>query len=195
VVWHLLFQNGRQANLSHARTAQYSLSLNQGGGGNHKDIITAALPAGFKQQWYVEHDERLAPSARVSKKSLLLGGDHRVKDAFEPIERRRVGKNALAEKPSIDTPSLRFGPWESIGDGPDSGAARREKPVNHSIGIEERHPKAAEHRGGRALSHTDRARKAEDDQCDGTRLATIAARNSGVTFTGVPNQASKPGRP
>jgi hypothetical protein len=101
----------------------------------------------------------------------------------------------LAEKPSIDAAGVRFGPGERIGNGPDSGAARREKPVNHSIGIEERHPKAAEHRRGSALSHADRAGKPQNDHCDGTRLATIAARNSGVIFTGVPNQASNPGRP
>ena len=46
-----------------------------------------------------------------------------------------------------------------------------------------------------ALSHADRAGKTENDQRDGTNVATIAALKSVVTCTGAPNQASKPGRP
>jgi len=66
--------------------------------------------------------------------------------------------------------------------------------VNHQIRIEQWYSEAPQHRCRGALTHTDRAGKAENNQ-GGARVATIVARSSGVTRTAAPNQASKPGRP
>jgi len=67
--------------------------------------------------------------------------------------------------------------------------------VDDKVCVEDGNSKPPQRGSGCALSHTDRAGKTENDQRDGTNVATIAALKSVVTCTGAPNQASKPGRP
>ena len=67
--------------------------------------------------------------------------------------------------------------------------------MDNMVCVKDGNSKPLERRSGGALSHTDRAGKTESDQRDGANVATIAALKSEVTCTGVPNQASKPGRP
>jgi hypothetical protein len=62
------------------------------------------MAAGFEQQRDIEHGEGLAPSAGVIEKPLLRGGDHRMKDMLEPLERSRIPKCPLSEKSPIDPP-------------------------------------------------------------------------------------------
>ena len=71
----------------------------------------------------------------------------------------------------------------------------REQLVGGPVRVKERHSKPPQHCRGSALSHTDRTGEADDDHRDGAKVATIAARSRCVTCTGVPNQASNPGRP
>jgi hypothetical protein len=101
---HLLFQNGSQANRCHAGAPQHPLALHQGRCRHHEDIITPAIAAGFKQQRNIQHGKRLAPGAGVIEKPLLSGGDHRMKDLLQPLERSRIPEYPLPEKSPIDPP-------------------------------------------------------------------------------------------
>jgi hypothetical protein len=64
--------------------------------------MTPAIAASFEQQRDIEHGKRLAPGSGAIEKPLLRGGDHRMKDLLEPLERSRIPEYPLPEKPSID---------------------------------------------------------------------------------------------
>jgi hypothetical protein len=98
----LLFQDRSQANRGHAGSPQHPLALHQGRCRYHEDIITPTIAAGFEQQRDIEHGERLAPGSGTIEKPLLRGGDHRMKDLLEPLERSRIPEYPLPEKSPID---------------------------------------------------------------------------------------------
>ena len=100
----------------------------------------------------------------------------------------------LAEQCSIDAAVFRRDTRKRGRNDRNGSPGRRQQTVNDHIRIEHRHSESPQHRRRGALAHADRAGKAENNQ-GGARVATIAARNSGVTRTGGPNQASNPGRP
>jgi len=104
---HLLFQNGSQANRCHAGAPQHPLALHQGRCRHHEDIITPAIAAGFKQQRNIQHGKRLAPGAGVIEKPLLSGGDHRMKDLLQPLERSQIPDPAEAKMGAENDARLR----------------------------------------------------------------------------------------
>ena len=118
-----------------------------------------------------------------------------MQNLFKPGERGRVCENPMPEQPSVDTALCGFDFWKCVRNAPNPAATGREEPMDHVIGIEQGDAQAVQHRRSGALPHADGSGKAENNQRGLTRLATIAARKSGVTRTGAPNQASKPGRP
>ncbi len=195
MIGHLLLQDGVEANLGHAGPSQDALPLNQSWRRYGKHVVASAVAAGFEQERYIEYSERLSPRSSTIKKALLPGSDHRVKDAFEPLQRGYITKDPLAEERPINSASLgkhtRKGSRYLL----NSAATGRQQSMHHPIGIKQRNPELPQHRRGGAFPHADGARKTEDDQCEGTKVATIAARSRGVIRTGAPNQASNPGRP
>ena len=118
-----------------------------------------------------------------------------MQNRFKPRERGRICEHPLAEQPSVDRASRRFDVRKRVSNALNPAATGREEPMDRLIGIKQGDAQAAQHRRSRALPHADGSGKTENNQRGLTRLATIAARNSGVTRTGAPNQASKPGRP
>jgi hypothetical protein len=117
-----------------------------------------------------------------------------MKNFFEPPQRCGISERLLPEQHSIDPAGLRLDPRKRGRNGRNGGPRRRQQSVNRHIRIKLRHPEAPQYRRCGALTHTDRASKAKNNQ-GGARVATIAARSSGVTRTDAPNQASNPGRP
>jgi hypothetical protein len=195
VIRHLRLEYVGQANRRHAGPPQHALPLHESGCRHNEHIIAAPVTGGFEQQRHVEHNDRLVSGAGQQEKTLFLGRNHRMKDALKPLQCGGVAEDTLPENPAVDSTGLRPDSWERTGDSPDRGSAGRQQPMHRLISVENRHTKAAQHRRGSALTHTNRAGKPEHNQCEGAKLSIIAARSSAVTRAGAPNQASKPGRP
>ena len=157
--------------------------------------MAAPLATGLEQQRDVKHDDRGAAAIRLGEKPPFRTRDERVEDRLEPSKGRPIGKHAATQPAAID--AARFGTdiGKGRGDGPGRGTVWFEEPMHHPIGIEQRQAKCTEHRGGGAFAHSDRTGQPKHDHCCRTRVARTTARSSGLTRTGVPNQASKPGRP
>ena len=135
------------------------------------------------------------PAAGPGDKPRFGGAHHRMQDAFEPAQRLGLAEHPLAEALAIDAAGLVLHLREGRLDLPHRRAARRQQPVHHRIGVEQPHPEPPQHVGGRALAHADRTGEAENDHRGPVNVVRTEARNSRVTFTGLPNHASKPGRP
>ncbi len=190
-----MIQDRRQPPFGHTGPAQYPLTLHQSGRRNDENVIAPALAAAFEEQRYIEHDDRLSSRASKSEEALLPGRHHRMNNSLEPGQSFRVREHAPAEQRAIDPA---FGAPNTRKRRRDQGyrrATRRQQPVNHAVGIEERNSKPPQSRRGGALAHADRTREAENDHLAGAKLASIVARSSRVTRTATPNQASNPGRP
>src|SRR5262249_44821681 len=122
---------------------------------------------------------------------------HRVQDRFEATQFLGVAKDALGETLAVDRTVLAAYPRKCLFDPAHRGAARTQQTVHDSIRVKQRDTETPQHRGGGAFAHADRAGEAEDDHRVPMtpRVVITAARNSRVTWTGLPNHASKPGRP
>ena len=118
-----------------------------------------------------------------------------MEDPLEPAQRRLVAEDKLPKTPAVDPAFFVAHPGECRLDRPDRRAAWPEQPMDRRIGVEERHPEPPQRPGRGAFPHPDRAGEAEDDHRGATSVVRTAARSSRVTRTGVPNQASNPGRP
>ncbi len=171
------------------------MTLHQPGCGNDKNVIAAALTATFEEERYIEDDNRFSAGAGKSEKFFFARSNHRVNDPLQPGESLRVGEDTRPEKRPIDPAIDCANAWKCCCYPPHRRAARRQQPVNHTIGVEERNPEPAQRLRRGALAHADRTGQTKNDHGTGAKVATIAARSSWVTRTGAPNQASNPGRP
>lgn len=181
MIRHLFSKDRGEANLCHASPLQHTLALHQSRSRNDQHVIAPTLAAGLEQKRYVEHGEPLPTATDASEKPPFFNRDHRVQNCFEPGECNRVAKYFLPEKRPIDAVTLALHTSKGIGNCANSPASRREQSVNHLIGIEQRHPEAAQHRRSCALAHADGSGEADYNQCGGAKLATTAARSSAVT--------------
>ena len=120
-----------------------------------------------------------------------------MQDPFEAAEFFGVPEDALREPLPVDRAGLAAHPRECRLDGEHRGPAAAKQAMHDSIGVEQRHAEMPQHRRGGAFTHADRAGEAEDDHRVpmAPRVVRMAARNSRVTWTGLPNHASKPGLP
>ena len=143
--------------------------------------MTPAIAASFEQQRDIEHGKRLALGSGATEKPLLRGGDHRMKDLLEPLERIRIPEYPRPEKPSIDPSGCGLNARKGGRDLLDGSTPLRQQPVDDSVGVEYRDSELPHHLRGSAFAHPDRAGKAENNQRDGTKVATTAARSWGVT--------------
>jgi len=75
-IWHLLSQDGSQANLAHPPALQHALPLQQCRSRNDQHVIASALGAGFEQKRYIQHHELHVTGARARKKPPFLGSNH-----------------------------------------------------------------------------------------------------------------------
>jgi hypothetical protein len=131
------------------------LALHQLRGGNDENIITPALTTALEEKWDIEHNDRLAPCTSKSKKALFAGFHHRVNDAFEPREGRGIGEDALTKKRAINPARCRANAGKRHRDRFDGTTARRQQPMNLTIGVEQRDTEALQRRRRGALSHAD----------------------------------------
>ena len=192
---HLGPQDFGKAALGHARPAHHPLLLQTQRRRDDEDKIAAYDTAAFEQQRDVEHDERLAARPGARDEPPLSPLHHRMQDALKLPQGGGISEHKPAQPTTID-PARRIAyPRKRRLDPVNRRAARTDQAVNLRIGIKEGYPEAPQRRRGGALAHSDRAGEPEDDHRAATSVLRTAARNSRVTRTGVPNQASNPGRP
>jgi hypothetical protein len=126
LISHLLLQDRSQANLGHSGPAQNSLPLDEIRRRDDDHVIAPLVRTAFKQQRHVQHGNRLAASSSKVEKALFLDRDHRVNDALEASEPRRVCKDKPTEMRSIDFAGFSSDTGKSVRDWPDSSASRFE---------------------------------------------------------------------
>src|SRR5439155_2691551 len=105
---------------------QHALTLQEAGRRYDEDIVAPALAPALKEEWHIEHGNRLSPRQSTSEKPLFLCSNHRVNDLLEPEKRLRVREDTLPEKrainPAFGSPNTR----KRRRDPPYGGATRRQ---------------------------------------------------------------------
>lgn len=161
-VGRLAGQDRIQPGRRHAGARQHPRALHEGGRRHDGHRVDAPLAAGFEQQRDVQHRHRHAAARAVRKETALGQPDEGMDDGFQAPQGRRVGEDAGAERPAVDTP-----PGHDAGkggaDGGDGGAARREEPVDRRVRIVDRRAQAPQHARRRRLAHADRSGQAQHD--------------------------------
>jgi hypothetical protein len=164
VIRHLRLKDVSQANRRHARPVQHALPLHKSWCRHNEHIIAAPVTGRFEQQRHVEHSDRLASGVGQQEKTLFLGGNHRMKDALEPLQCGGFAEDTLAENLTVDSTGLRPDSWERTGDSADRGSAWGQQPMHRLVSVENRHTEAPHHRRGSALTHANGAGKPEHNQ-------------------------------
>lgn len=195
VIRYLIAQDCCEAPLCHARSPQYTLPLYQSGGRNDEYIITPTFAAALEEKGDIEHDNRLSPRASKSKKPPFKRLHHGVDNSLKPRESLGIREDALTEKRAINPAFRCSNAAERRCHRLYRSSAGRQQPMHDMIGIKQWNPEPPQGRRCGALTHADRAGEAKNNQRAGAKVARIAARSPWVTCTGVPNQASNPGRP
>src|SRR5690349_1049472 len=113
-----------------------------------------------------------------------------MKDAFEPLQRRRIAEDARTQLAAIDAALPIGNAGKDRDHSRHRGAPRRQEAMDGGVAVVDGYAEPAKHRGGRALAHADRAGEAENDHS----VASTARRSAGVTSGILPNQAAKAGR-
>ena len=98
--------------------------------------MTPAIAASLEQQRDIEHGKRLAPGSGAIEKPLLRGGDHRMKDLLEPLQRSRISEYPLPETTPIDPSGCGLNARKGGRDLLDGGTPLRQQPVDDSVSVE-----------------------------------------------------------
>jgi hypothetical protein len=174
----------------HARPRKDAGSLKEGRRGDDEDGIAPPLAAAFEEKGNVEDDDRRPAQPLPPQEALRILTDQRMDDLLEAAERIRIAEDPLTEETPIDGTGD-DGAGKGRVHGTHRAAAASEETVHRGVGIVHGHAEPTKRFCGRAFPHADRASEAEDLQS----VASIACRNSAVTFGSTPNQTANPGRP
>ena len=102
---HLPLENLIECLFGHAWPRQHARSLNLLGRRDDNDRVHIAFPAGFEEQWNVEHDKVVPTSGGPFEERLLVGRDQRMNNAFEFCKGRGILLQLCREAGASDVPS------------------------------------------------------------------------------------------
>jgi hypothetical protein len=159
-VRHLSGDQRRNLGRCHPATPSHAELLNVGGCGHHHNKVRPAVAAGFQKQRDVENHERFAGSPGTGKETCFFGTHHRVQDAFEPVECRRIGDNHLSQLGAVDCTVTHCAGKGRI-DRAYRPPATRLQPMDDRVGIKDRNARASKNRRRGRFTHANAARQAD----------------------------------
>ena len=118
------------------------------------DRVHIAFPAGFEEQWNVEHDKVVPTSGGPFDERLLVGRDQRMDNAFEFCKGRGILLQLCREAGASDVPP-HYAIRKCLRNRTDRAATRFVESMHCGVGVVDRDTESREQASGFRFSHPD----------------------------------------